>query len=217
MFRVPIAALVAGLSASALAQTVPSGQMAQRPPSWTSPQSSSALPGAGDVQLFLEPPPFMNAISPHGGAVDRGLGVSSRVNGETTLALGINGGVGYFLTDVFEAGAAVAFDYGETGLDLGLGTHEFLFGVEPFVKANLGRVISEKTHVNPFADLGLILAGVVGDASTGIFGADLNLGVEFFLSHGWGVSVYIPFVMEAATAGAVDLGFGLGYGLVTYF
>ena len=212
--------LLAGAIAAACLAPVAQAQnepITQKP-SWTSAESKSALPGAGDVQLFLEAPPMLTATSLSGGNVTRGLGVVAS-GGAASVNLGINGGIGYFFTDVIEAGAAIALDYGDSGPAGYISGGAFEFGLEPFVKANLGRVISDKLHVNPFVDLGLQLGGVAGGGfGTGLIGLDLDLGVEFFVSRGWGISAFIPFALDAPTDGApVIFAFGLGYGLVTYF
>ncbi len=214
MIRHLLAAIVAvSLAPAAFAQNAPLGQK----PSWTSAESSSPLPGSGDVQLFLDAPPILNATNLTADTVTRGFGFLGGEGG-SQFGFGINGGVGYFITDMLEIGGALALDF--ASID---SASAFEFGLEPFAKLNLGRVISDRIHLNPYVSLGLLLGAITGDTTayggnTGLFGVDLDLGVEFFLSRGWGLSAFIPVGIFVPTNGSpVAFGFGLGYGLVTYF
>ena len=181
----------------------------------------SGLPQAGDYQLFLDAPPILNATNLVAGTVPHGMGLAL-AGGVTTVALGLNGGVGYALTDLFEIGGALAINYGGTA-----DANSFEFAVEPFVKINLGRQLLGKGGINPFASLGLIFGGAsagytnygyTGSNGTALFGFDLDLGAEFMVTHNWGVSAFIPFDLIAPTNGApATFGFGVGYGLVAYF
>lgn len=181
-----------------------------------SSDTRSALPQAGDVELVLEAPPILNATNLSTGSVPRGLGI--QVVGNTTLVgLGLNGGAGYFLTDVFEVGGAVGINYGQIADGFGGTADDFQFGIEPFLKANFGRVL-KGLHFNPFVQLGVVAGMATAPVSTGLVGFDLDLGVDFLISRGWGVSAFIPLALIDETAsGSAIFDFGLGYGLVTYF
>lgn len=190
--------------------------------------SRSSLPEAGDIELLLEAPPILNATNLTPGVVTRGLGIvsSNAAGGSTLVGLGLNAGVGYFLTDLVEAGAAVAIDYGQClaggtyggylGDLCGGGTIEL--ALEPFVKLNFGRMLA-RGRFNPFAQVGLIAGGESGSGyGTGLFGFDVDLGVDVLISRGWGLAVFLPFSLLAPTApGPTVFGYGLGYGVVTYF
>ncbi len=182
----------------------------------------SALPQAGDVELMLEAPPILNATNLSPGTVSRGVFVQTTGNspyGNTFVGLGINGGVGYYLSDVFEVGGAVAIDYGEPASLPGATFNEFELAVEPFVKENFRRII-KGLHFSPFVQIGVTGGLLTGSAvsSTGLFGFDLDLGVDFLISRGWGISAFIPLALVDATAtGTATFTFGVGYGLVTYF
>jgi hypothetical protein len=192
--------------------------------------TGTALPQAGDVELLLEAPPIINSTNLTPGTTTRGLGVtsSSQPGGETYFGLGLNAGAGYYVTDLFEIGGAVAFDYGQClagGTSFGNGNCAnggyFEAVVEPFVKLNFGRLL-QGAHFNPFAQLGIIVGGETGPGvSTGLLGFDIDLGVDFLISRGWGIAVFIPFSLVAPLANNASVptvfGFGFGYGLVTYF
>ncbi len=158
-----------------------------------SSESRSSLPQAGDVELLLEAPPILNATNLTPGTVTRGLGVtsSSTFGIGTTFGLGLNAGVGYYLTDLVAVGGAVG----------------------------VGGTL-QGAHFNPFAEGGFIGGGQAGpDLGTAILGFDVDVGVDFLVSRGWGIAVFIPFSLVAGTqSGAPTVfGFGFGYGLVTYF
>ena len=188
------------------------------------------MPQAGDVELLLEAPPIVNSTNLTPGNTTRGLSVSSTMSpgGETFLGLGLNAGVGYYVTDLFEIGGAVALDYGQClagGTSFGEGNCNnggyFEALAEPFVKLNFGRIL-QGAHFNPFAQLGIMVGGESGPGvGTGLLGFDLDLGVDFLVSRGWGIAVFIPFSLLAPLASNASVptvfGFGFGYGLVTYF
>jgi hypothetical protein len=195
----------------------------------TSNESGTSLPQGGDVELLLEAPPIVNSTNLTPGTTTRGLGVSSsmQAGGETYLGLGLNAGVGYYVTDLFEIGGAIALDYGQClagGTNYGNtcnngGYFEAL--AEPFVKLNFGRLL-QGAHFNPFAQVGIMVGGESGPGvGTGLLGFDLDLGVDFLVSRGWGIAVFIPFSLLAPLASNAAVptvfGFGFGYGLVTYF
>jgi hypothetical protein len=218
---------VAAADPTPAAQPLVSSDQAPKHRSSSSNDSRSSLPQAGDVELLLEAPPILNATNLTPGVVTRGLGVTSSnaPGGETLFGLGLNAGVGYYLTDLVEVGAAVAIDYGQClagGTNFGNGNCDnggyFEAAAEPFVKLNFGRTL-QGAHFNPFAQLGLIVGGESGSGvGTGIFGFDVDLGVDFLISRGWGIAAFIPFSLVAPTAGGPTVfGFGFGYGLVTYF
>ncbi len=177
----------------------------------------SALPQAGDVELVLEAPPILNSTNLNPFYNARGLSVVTG-GGTTTVGLGLNGGAGYFLTDIFEVGGAVAIDYGQQDCFGGGGCSGiFEFAVEPFIKANFGRVL-KGIHFSPFIHLGLQAGMAAGPASTGLVGFDLDLGVDFLISRGWGISAFIPgALLDQTASGDAIFNFGVGYGLVTYF
>ncbi|MHB8417074.1 MAG: hypothetical protein ACYDCL_03295 [Myxococcales bacterium] len=197
-------------------------QLSSLPPP-TLHEHESALPQAGDVELILEAPPILNATNLSNGLVTRGLGVTTGAGpvaqNTTTVGLGLNGGVGYYLTDIFEVGAALAIDYGESSA-FGVNINDFQFGIEPFVKANFGRVL-KGLHFSPFVQLGVIAGMATAPQDTGLFGFDLDVGIDFLISRGWGVSAFIPLALVDQTGvginGVASFSFGVGYGLVTYF
>lgn len=215
MTRLIVLSLCLAWAPLALAQTAPSAVPLQQP----EPGGRSALPQAGDVELLLEAPPILNSTNLNPLMTTRGLGVQT-TNGTTTVGLGLNAGVGYFLSDVFEIGGAVAIDYGQEQFSLaGFNGNSgaFEFGLEPFVKANFGRVL-KGLHFSPFVEIGVLGGMATAPTSTGLFGFDLDLGVDFLISRGWGISAFIPLALVDETAtGTAVFTFGLGYGLVTYF
>ncbi|HUB09538.1 MAG TPA: hypothetical protein VMB50_21215 [Myxococcales bacterium] len=216
MIRFSVVSLCVAWASSALAQTPPPAVPLQPE---ARPQRESALPQAGDVELVLEAPPILNSTNLNPLQAVRGLGVQT-TNGNTTVGLGLNAGAGYYLSDVFEVGGAVAIDYGQEELNLGgvpSNSGAFEFGLEPFIKANFGRVL-KGLHFSPFVQLGVIGGMATAPVSTGLFGFDLDLGVDFLISRGWGITAFIPLsLVDQTYDGNSIFTFGLGYGLVTYF
>ncbi len=224
-----LAASVATADTSSLPEPLVSPNPSdQKPKHKSANDSGTALPQAGDVELLLEAPPIVNATNLTPGTITRGVAVSSSgTNGETYLGLGLNAGAGYYVTELVEVGGAVALDYGQClagGTNFGTNCNNggyFEALVEPFVKLNFGRAL-QGAHFNPFAQLGIIVGGESGSGvGTGLFGFDVDLGVDFLVSRGWGIAVFIPFSLVAPLASNAAVptvfGFGFGYGLVTYF
>ncbi len=228
-------ALLAVLATAAIA-LVPSGARASEPPLPPLPGSPGSsgnsgsgptaadLPQTGDFQLFLNAPPAVagfEASNPFGaeavGSGTRGISGTSFA-GLTSLGLGLDAGLGYCFTDLLEGGIALAIDYSGISPE-----NSFAFGAEPFIKANLGRMVTTSGHFNPFVQFGLVLgefsaSSINGSASTGLVGFDLNVGIEFLMTRTWGITLYLPLTLIDATSdGTALFGFGVGYGFAAYF
>jgi len=76
--------------------------------------------------------------------------------------------------------------------------------------------------LNPFVQTGLSFGaqGTTGAAGQGwgLFGFDVNPGVEWLFGGRWGVDAFVPVQFEVATHAGAQLGLniGVGYGLVGY-
>jgi hypothetical protein len=170
-------------------------------------------PRAGDWEFSLTAPAF-----PIGAAGPRGIGALINTGGGTAAQIGIGAGLGYAMTDLVEVGGALGFGYVGAG---GVGTfNQTSFNLEPFVKANFGSGMARDSRINPFAlaalSIGYLDAGAGGTAT---FTIEVAGGLEFMLTHTWGLSVYVPFAFLIPTASNsnVLINIGVGYGLVAYF
>jgi len=131
---------------------------------------------------------------------------------------GIGGSLGYTLSDMMELGAALGFlAAGNPGGGTTVG-----FNVAPFLKLNLGAdMMASDSRMNPFAlvGVGFNITSPGGGISTITYVTpELAAGVEYMLTHSFGISVYVPITLAFNTnGGSAILGLGLGYGLVGYF
>jgi hypothetical protein len=181
--------------------------------------SKPYTPRAGLWSLQLDGPAFPMWQTPFGYNTVRGIGATIPTGaGSTTGSGGVGGSVGYTLSDLVEVGAALGFvAAGGQGGNTSVG-----FNVEPFLKLNLGAdMMSTDSRMNPFVLIGCginILAPGGGVSNITFVTPELAAGMEFMLTHSFGVSVYVPITLGFNTSGgSAVLGLGLGYGLVGYF
>jgi len=170
-------------------------------------------PRSGDWEFSLTAPALPVAqLSPRGLGVD----INTGAGGTTTTVIGIGAGLGYCMTDLVELGGALNVVYFGGG---GGGNATSLF-LEPFIKANFGSGMARDSRINPFAmgalQIGYIDLGAGGSAQ---FTIELAGGVEFMLTHTWGISAYVPLsiIIPTASGSSAHIGLGLGYGIVAYF
>jgi hypothetical protein len=173
-------------------------------------------PRAGLWSLQLDGPAFPMWQSPQpivntGYNTVRGIGASFPSSG-TVGSGGIGGSLGYTLSDMIEVGGAVGF----------LAASNFTgFNIEPFLKLNLGaEMMASDSRMNPFAlvGVGFNITSISGAPTVTVISPELAFGVEYMLTHSFGVSLYVPVTLGFNTnGGSAVLGLGLGYGLVGYF
>jgi hypothetical protein len=182
----------------------------------------------GSVQLILDSPPLISTSTPYLGFLSKGVakGISySTVNGDNTVVFGLSGGFGYCLSPVVEIGGVLAFNLANYSSGSGSNSttiYEFMF--EPMLKFNIGGAMGGA--VNPFVMVGPLMgvstaSGGGSQSSTGQFGGEADLGVEFFIGHRWGLSLFVPvqvldqtaaggFIVQSGSAVTVSVGFGFG-------
>jgi hypothetical protein len=203
-------------SASAAAQTTP----AYTPAPLVVGPATPAPEHAGSWELLLMAPPAIEdtlVASPHG----LGLGQTTAAGSGLFGYLGLSGGVGYALTDLLQVGGAVSFIIsGVSPVADGTSGYYQLLG-EPFLKLNFGPALKTGA-LNPFALAGFEfgLAGYTGAAGQawGLFGLDIDPGVEWLFGGRWGIDAFIPIQFQFATYDHAQVGInlGIGYGLVGY-
>jgi hypothetical protein len=179
-------------------------------------EAKTYTPRAGLWSLQLDGPAFPMWQSPlpavpTGYNTVRGVGASFQPNG-TVGSGGVGGSLGYTLSDMIEVGGAVGF----------LAASNFTgFNIEPFLKLNLGAdMMASDSRMNPFAlvGVGFNITSVSGTATVTVVTPELAAGVEYMLTHSFGISVYVPITLAFNTnGGSAVFGLGLGYGLVGYF
>jgi len=178
------------------------------------------LPKEHDLQVMLEVPPLVNNVpSLLGIASNHGFGITVPTNGGSAVFnLGLNGALGYCITDMFEIGGALAIDVAG-----GNGT-VFVLGVSPFVKLNLGHQLNMGSRVNPFVQTGVtvgVASASAGGGSTtgGLFIFEVEAGAEFMLTHNFGITASVlPLgIIYSGIGNSTSFQFGFQYGVVGYF
>jgi hypothetical protein len=208
------------LSGAALAQTQPAGSSPM--PSLVTPSTPAPF-SKGSFQLLLMAPPAVTETLLDARPTGFGIGQTTVQGSGVFGYIGLAGGVGYSVTDLIEVGGAVAFyinGANTAGVDLGTSGVYQLQG-EPFIKLNLGSVFKSGT-LNPYV-LGGFGFGVQGTMGTegqawGLFGLDLDPGVEWLFGGRWGVDAFVPIQFQLAThqGNQIGINLGVGYGLVGY-
>jgi hypothetical protein len=176
-----------------------------------STEMKTYTPRAGLWSLQLDGPAFPMWQQAPGYNTVRGVGASFPPGGAQGSG-GIGGSLGYTLSDLIEVGGAVGF----LGTSNGTG-----FNIEPFLKLNLGAdMMASDSRMNPFAmvGVGFNVTSPSGQSSVTVVSPELAGGIEYMLTHSFGISVYVPISLSFPTnGGSAVLGIGLGYGLVGYF
>ncbi len=188
-------------------------------PTFVSPAPPAPTPKGGVELLRMAPPASNDTVldsRPHG----FGIGQTNASGTSVFGYIGLGGGIAYALTDMLQVGAAVSFYVNGAGGGLGTsGIYEVLG--EPLLKLNLGPMLKTGA-INPTVMAGFSF-GVQGTTGAfgqawGLFGADVDPGVEWLFGGRWGIDVYIPLQLQFATAQNSQVGFniGVGYGLIGY-
>jgi len=174
------------------------------------------LPKEHDIEVLLEAPPVLNTWSPFGGSVGRGFGLLA--GNATVVGFGLNGGIGYCLTDLIEIGGSVAIDVYNAGAG-GNSATNFTFGLAPMVKLNLGHQLNMGPRFNPFVQTGITFGFLSAPNTSGaLFAFEVEPGVEFMVTPRWGFNAYLPLgVLYNGAASQAFFLMGLQYGMIGYF
>lgn len=151
-------------------------------------------PRAGDMELRVTPSYL--------------LGANDLQEGSSSGSLTVAGGFGYCLTNVVELGGTVGLSFTAPGT----GASTAVVQIEPLVKFNFGSLLSPRSRLNPFIVTGI---GLLDSNGTVFVAPTVNVGLEVMVTHTWGVVAYLPF--EVLIGGDLTVGYGVGYGVVTYF
>jgi hypothetical protein len=179
----------------------------------------------GSLQLFFYAPPYTAQYTINTPTNIKGFAYTSDGRGLNTISFGVSGGFGYCLTSLLEFGGAIAFNLQTTSASGGGGSATgYDFALEPFVKFNFASTfgtgpVNPIIMVGPVFGLGQAQGGGFGGqpGTTGVIGADIDLGAEFFIGKQWGITGFVPIdIIDTAGYGNVNFTIGVGFGFFGY-
>jgi hypothetical protein len=138
-------------------------------------------------------------------------------HGEGISALGLGGGLGYFVTSNFEIGGSVSL----VSVDLNIGSNVLGPGLNPFL-----RVFGSQGRVGYFAEADVELLHLSNDdSSVTVWSVGGDVGLEAFVTDDWAIRIaptYRHLIVkpgEGASGASGESGdrLGITWGLAAYF